>query len=151
MQKPLALAPLLFIAAASAAYADSSSDTLNEISRCSGIEDATERLRCYDMAAPRAKEALLPNPQNFGRPAPQPAEIPQITAGVREFSRTARGRAVFVLDNGQTWRQLDADDVRVMEPEPGGVLRVTIERGALGSYHLAIEGRNGMIRVRRIE
>jgi hypothetical protein len=151
VQKRLSLALLLFIAAASVAYADSSSDTLKEISRCSAVVDSTERLHCYDEAASRVKEALLPNPQNFGRPAPQPAEVPQITAVVREFSRTARGRAVFVLDNGQIWRQLDADDVRVMEPDPGGVLRVTIERGALGSYHLAVEGRNGMIRVRRIQ
>jgi hypothetical protein len=151
VQKPLRLSPLLFIALASAACADTLSDTLNEISRCSGIVDATERLHCYDSAAPRAKEALQPNPQNFGRPAPQSAEIPKITAVVREFSRTARGQAVFALDNGQTWRQLDGDDVRVRDPKPGAVLRVIIERGALGSYNLVIEGRNGMIRVRRIE
>lgn len=151
MHQPLTLALPLIIAAASAAYADSSSDTLREISRCSGIVDATERLHCYDVAAPRAKQAFVPSPQDFGRPAPQPAEVARISAVVREFSKTARGRAVFVLDNGQTWRQLDGDDVRVMDPDPGGVLRVTIEHGALGSYNLVIEGRNGMIRVRRIE
>ena len=151
VQNRVALAPLLIIAAASVAHADSTSDTLKEISRCSGILDATERLRCYDVVAPRAKHALVPDPQDFGRPAPQPAEVPRITALVREFSKTARGQAVFVLDNGQTWRQLDADDLRVMDPEPGGVLRVTIERGAFGSYNLVIDGRNGMIRVRRIE
>jgi hypothetical protein len=56
-----------------------------------------------------------------------------------------------VLDNGQTWRQLEGDDAQVLEPPSGTVLKVTIERGAFGSYNLSIEGRNGFIRVRRIE
>jgi hypothetical protein len=149
----MSLAPFLVIAAASLAHADSTSETLSEISRCSGIADAAARLRCYDMAAPRAKEALLPNPQDFGKPAPpsSPAEVAQVTAVVREFSRTAHGRAVFVLDNGQTWRQLDADNVAVQEPDPGKALNVTISRGLFGSYNLAIEGRNGVIKVHRLQ
>ena len=114
--------------------------------------DATERLRCYDMAAPRAKQALVANPQDFGRPAPTPpAEVAEITAVVREFSKTARGRAVFVLDNGQTWRQLDADNVAVQEPDPRKALNVTVSRGLFGSYNLAIEGRSGIVKVRRLE
>jgi hypothetical protein len=126
-------------------------DTLREIATCSGIADAAERLRCYDMAAPRAKEALAPRPRDFGRPVPQPAELTQITAVVREFSKTAYGRALFVLDNGQIWRQLDADNVVVQEPDPGKALNVTISRGLFGSYNLAIEGRNGVIKVRRLQ
>jgi hypothetical protein len=151
VQNPLVLGAF-FIAAASLAHADSASDTLKEVSRCSGIADAAERLGCYDMAAPRAKEALVPHPQDFGRPGPPPpAEVAQLTAVVREFSKTARGRAVFVLNNGQTWRQLDADDVVVQEPDPGKALNVTISRGLFGSYNLAIEGRNGTVKVRRFE
>jgi len=143
---------LLIAAAASTAYADSTSDTLKEISRCSGLTDAAERLRCYDMAAPRATQALLPNPQDFGKPAPSaPAEVAQLTAGVRAFSKTAHGRAVFVLDNGQTWRQLDADDAVVQDPDPGKALNVTISRGLFGSYNLAIDGRNGVVKVRRLQ
>jgi hypothetical protein len=152
VQLPVAVAPLLIVAAASAAHADSTSDTLKEISRCSGIVDATERLHCYDMAAPRAKQALVPNPQDFGRPAPPPpAEVAELTAVVREFSKTGRGRAVFVLDNGQTWGQIDGDELIVREPEPGKALMVTISRGMFGSYNLAIEGRNGIIKVRRLQ
>lgn len=140
------------ITAASLAHADSASDTLSEISKCSAIADAAERLRCYDMAAPRAKQALLPNPQDFGKPAPAPqAEVAQLSAVVQEFSKTTHGRAVFVLDNGQTWRQLDADDVVVREPDPGKPLNVTISRGMFGSYNLAIEGRNGVVKVRRLQ
>ena len=152
MRSPVALVPILIAAAASGAYADGTSDTLKEISRCTGITDATERLRCYDEAAPRAKAALLPNPQDFGKSAPTaPAEIARLTAGVRQFSKTAHGRAVFVLDNGQTWRQLDADDVVVQDPDPGKTLSVTISRGLFGSYNLAIDGRNGVVKVRRLQ
>jgi hypothetical protein len=151
VQNPFALAPSLLIAAVSLAHADGTSETLREIARCSGIADAAERLGCYDTAAPRAKEALTPRPQDFGRPVPPPAELAQITAVVREFSKTAHGRAVFVLHNGQTWRQLDADNVAVQEPDPGKALNVTISRGLFGSYNLAIEGRNGVIKVRRLQ
>ena len=152
VQNPLAFAPLLIIAAATAAHADTASDTLREISRCSGIVEASERLRCYDMAASRAKQALAPNPQDFGRAAPPPpAEVAEITAVVREFSKTARGRAVFVLDNGQIWRQLDGDTTVVYEPDPGKALNVTISHGMFGSYNLTIAGRNGVVKVRRIE
>ena|SRR5689334_17264381 len=143
---------MLIAAVASPAFADGTSDTLKEISRCSGMTDAAERLRCYDMAAPRAKQALLPNPQDFGKPAaPAPAEVAQLTAVVREFSKTTHGRAVFVLENGQTWRQLDADDVAVQNPDPGKTLTVTISRGLFGSYNLAIDGRNGVVKVRRLQ
>jgi hypothetical protein len=147
----LLLAPLCVIAAASLAHADSTADTLKEIARCSGIADVAERLRCYDMAAPRAKEALAPRPQDFGSPVAPPVELAQITAVVREFFKTPHGGAVFVLDNGQTWRQLESDNVAVREPDPGKALNVTISRGLFGSYNLAIEGRNRVVKVRRLQ
>ena len=121
------------------------------MARCSAISDSAERLRCFDRAAPRAKEALIPKAEDFGKPPPRPPDVGQVNATVREFSKTARGRALFVLDNGQTWRQLEGDDAQVLEPPAGTTIKVTIARGAFGSYNLTIEGRNGLIRVRRIE
>lgn len=114
------------------------------------IPDAGARLQCFDHAAPAAKEALAPKAAEFGKPQPQ-KELDQIVATVRELSRTARGRTLFVLDNGQTWRQLDGDDAQVTEPAAGNPMKVTIARGFLGNYNLTIEGRNGLIRVRRLE
>jgi hypothetical protein len=67
------------------------------------------------------------------------------------LARSPRGRAIFVLDNGQTWRQLDADGTEVREPAAGKPMKVTIERGLLKSYNLIIEGRNGLIKVRRLK
>jgi hypothetical protein len=121
------------------------------MARCSIIGESAERLRCFDRAAPRAKEALIPRAEDFGKPPPRPPELPQVAATVREFTKTARGRALFVLDNGQTWRQLEGDDAQVLEPPSGTTLKVMIARGAFGSYNMTIEGRNGLIRVRRIE
>ena len=150
MHKPVLVA-LLWVAGIAPACADVTRDALAEMARCSAIGDSGERLRCFDRAAPRAKEALIPKTEDFGKPPPRPLEVGQLNATVREFSKTTRGRALFVLDNGQTWRQLEGDDAQVLEPPAGTTLKVTIARGAFGSYNLTIEGRNGMIRVRRIE
>jgi len=78
-------------------------------------------------------------------------EINQITSTVIEFALTPRGKALFVLENGQVWRQLDADDTRVLPPDPGRPMKVTIEIGFMESYNLLIEGRNALIKVRRLK
>ena len=142
---------LLWIIGLGLAHADAARDTLGEIARCSSISDSAQRLQCFDRAAPLARDALAPRAEDFGKPVAPPAELAQVVASVRELSKTVRGRALFVLDNGQTWRQLDGDDSQVPEPAPGTALKVTIERGVFGSYHLTIEGRNGLVRVRRVE
>jgi len=141
----------LWVASIAPAFADATRDALAEMARCSAIGEPAERLRCFDRASPRAKGAPIPKAEDFGKPPPRPPEVEQVIATVRELSMTGRGRAVFVLDNGQTWRQLEGDDAKVVEPPAGAVLKVTIARGAFGSYNLTIEGRNGLIRVRRIE
>ncbi len=133
------------------AGADSARDALAEVARCRALSDSAERLRCFDSAAPGANEARIPREEDFGKPPPRPPEVTQIAATVRDLSKTVRGRAVFVLDNGQTWRQIDGDDTQVLEPPPGTTMKVTIARGWLGGYQLSIEGRNGFVRVRRAE
>ncbi|SRR6266404_1608084 len=150
VQNPLPLAPSFLIALVSLAHADSASQMLKEMSRCSAIADAAERLRCYDTAAPRAG-TLAPQADDFGRPAPTSPQLAQLSANVREFWKTSRGLAVFVLDNGQTWRQIEADGTPLLEPLAGTTFKVTIEPGLLNSYNLMIEGRNGLIKVRRIQ
>src|SRR6185503_7902798 len=150
------------------AHADTTTETLSEIVRCSGITDSGERLKCFDAAAPRAKNALaeqaskekrgildwfgfgrprepITKPEQFGKPAPvlPGGDINQITATVIEFGYTPRGKAIFILDNGHVWRQIDGDDVRVIEPDPGRLFKVTIEIARImENYTLTIEGRN---------
>jgi len=159
------------------AYADVTRDALEEIAKCAEIADSAERLKCYDAAAPRVKNALTPpapqakdkgslldwfgfsrqkpvqKAEEFGKPAPPPGpeEITEITATVRELAKTARGRAIFILDNGQVWRQLDADSTDVPYPPAGTTMKVTIETGFLGSYNLTIAGKMGLIKVSRLK
>ena len=157
---------------AGAAHADSAADASAAIAKCAGIADSAARLKCFDAAAPRANGAPAAQPareaperdgfgfppppvtrvEDFGKPPPPP-EITEITATVVELARTLRGRSIFILDNGQVWRQLDGDDADVQEPQPGKTMKVAIEMGVpvLGNYNLTIEGRNGLIRVRRVK
>ena len=166
----------LFVA--SPAHADATRDALAEIAKCADIADSSARLKCFDAAAPGAKSALATSAQqpkdkagllesfgfprsqkpvlkaeDFGNPPskPGPEEITQITATVLEFAKTVRGKSVFILDNGQVWRQLDGDVTVVRDPPPGHTMKVTIETGFLGSYNLTIDGRNGLIKVRRLK
>ncbi len=157
---------------AGAAHAQPAADASAEIAKCAGIADSAARLKCFDAAAQRANGAaaqqtrdapgkvdgfgLSPPPvtrvEDFGKPPPPP-EITEITATVVELARTLRGRSIFILDNGQVWRQLDGDDADVQEPQPGKTMKVAIEMGVpvLGNYNLTIEGRNGLVRVRRVK
>ena len=133
-------------------------DAPSEIAKCTGIANPSDRLKCFDAAAGRQGFGLPPprepvtKAEDFGKPPPsRTLEVTQITATVLEFAKTARGRALFVLDNGQTWRQLDADGTRVDEPRPGEAMKVTIALGVLESYNLAIDGRNVSVKVRRVK
>ena len=133
------------------ASADPAADALAQIAQCASIAEPTQRLQCFDRFAAVARGALEPKPADFGKPASRPQEVDQLTASVRELSRTARGKALFVLDNGQVWRQLDGDDSQILDPVPGRAMKITIVRGLFDSYNLTIEGRNGLVKVRRVE
>jgi type VI secretion system VasI family protein len=93
--------------------------------------------------------------EDFGKPpAPPetgPKEITEISAGVIEMAKNAYGRALFVLDNGQVWKQIDGDQSNVDEPKSGQQLKVTIEKALFGSYALTVEGRRGIVKVRRVK
>lgn len=169
---PIAIALLL---TAGLARADTPQDALSEITKCADITESAARLRCFDAAVPRAKNALaehqaqekrgfldwfgfsrppkaVTRPEDFGKPpAAGAGEITQLTATVTDFAKTPRGKSIFILDNGQVWRQLDSDTDEIFEPSSGRPMKVTIEAGSFGGYNLSIEGRNGIIKVRRLK
>src|SRR6266850_1506912 len=99
------------------------------------------------------RETRRPRSRNARGSRTPPHAITEITATVVELARTLRGRSIFILDNGQVWRQIDGDDANVQDPQPGKTMKVAIEMGVsmLGNYNLTIEGRNGLIRVRRVK
>ena len=162
---------------AAAVHADTARDALTEVARCAGVADASERLKCFDAVALRAKSLLAaPAPEaetrksfldwfgfarppqpvtradDFGKPPQvEPGELSQIAATVTELAKTGRGKAIFILDNGQVWRQLDSDGTEVAFAAAGKPMKVTVETGIMGSYNLTIEGRNGLIKVTRLK
>lgn len=177
MRHVLPVFALALVLVAGPARADATRDALAEIAKCADVADATLRLKCFDDAMPRAKNALaspapeapsksllewfgfsrpptpVTKPQDFGKPPPEPApeELNEIASPVLEFAKTARGKAVFILENGQVWRQLDSDTTNVLDPERGTKMTVKIERGFLGSYNLTIGGRNILVKVNRLK
>jgi hypothetical protein len=165
---------------ATPAHADPARDALAEVAKCADVADSAERLKCFDRAAALAKTALAPSPQpqqaaekrsfldwfgfskpetppktpeEYGKPAPATDAdgITSISSNVLEFARTSRGLSVFILENGQIWRQLEGDTSVVRDPPAGQPMKVTIENGFLGSFNLTIEGRHGLIKVTRIK
>ncbi len=170
------LLALLAALAAPPAHADASRDALAEIAKCADVADAGERLKCFDAAMARVKNVLaapapetpsksfldwfglsrpqpVTKPEEFGKPPPEPApeELNEIASPVLEFAKTAHGKAVFILENGQVWRQLDSDTTQVLDPARGSKMSVKIERGFLGSYNLTIDGRKILVKVNRIK
>lgn len=158
------------------AFAQAPREALAKIVKCAEIPDSSERLKCFDAAMLGARSALdtsvqgekrdgifewfgfsrpkkpVTKPEDFGRP-PQssPDEMTQMSANVLELAMTSRGRAVFVLDNGQVWKQLDGDDTVILEPARGETMKITIALGLLGNYNLTVDGRNAIVRVSRLK
>jgi hypothetical protein len=91
--------------------------------------------------------------EDFGKPSKPvgPKEITEISAGVLEFAKNPLGRSIFILDNGQIWKQIDGDNTEVAEPKRGEAMKVSIETAVFGSYALRIEGRRGIVKVRRLK
>jgi hypothetical protein len=153
-------------------------DVVTDMVKCADIQDPPKRLECFDAAAVRARGALaappppppqtkekslmdwfgfsksppVTRPEDFGKaPEPGPNEVTQVSSNVLEFAKTVRGKAVFILENGQVWRQIEGDSTVVQPPAPGTTMKVTIETGFLSSYNLTILGQGGIIKVNRLK
>jgi hypothetical protein len=130
---------------------------------CSEITSDTARLTCFDREIaeirkqnPQAPASVAPTAeQRFGLSDKQvlelgaaPAQAPTPTAlraHVVSVPRYPIERQVFVLDNAQTWQQIELDTdftVRIGQ-------EVTISKGALGSFWLSADSHRAT-RVKRI-
>jgi len=137
-----------------------------EFGKCRHVADATARLACYDaipyVAAPVAGPASAPPAatrpaepasaprsalERFGLVARPPAEdLQSITSSVNaDFFGWGPNERIR-LDNGQVWEVIDGSTGSVGPANR----KVTIRRGALGSFFLEFEGLNSSPRVRRI-
>lgn len=142
------------------------------LARCAEIATDTVRLACFDALA----RELVPQ-GNTERAAPQAVteavveSMPETESGNEDVfgaeligesraqgpdeiqSRLVgqftgwRGNTTFTLENGQVWRQAEADRLIYRAESP----LITIRRGAFDTYRLSVEAVNGSVRVRRIE
>lgn len=76
-----------------------------------------------------------------------PPEPEEVTSVITETLTDETRRRVFLLENGQIWREGSNSSLR-------GRIRVgstaTISRGGIGGYRLRVEGRTGFISVMRV-
>jgi hypothetical protein len=164
MKKVLVLLLLLPVLAPAIALADD-----DAMIRCRGMADKAARLECYDALAQPGQApvsarsatagkaatapAALPSPQvqqqQFGlNQKPPKDQIQNMTSAIPgDFGGWRRGD-IITLANGQVW-QVSDDSSRVMENmhDP----KVTIRRGAFGSFYLDFEKDNHSPRVVRIK
>lgn len=156
------LAPSFLLLALSAS-AMAQDDSLQ---RCRALADPSARLACYDALAAAPKPPQPPAPAVApaaavvaAKPAPKPAD----NFGLPASKRTDEAQEVqssvgprfdgwgpntrIRLDNGQVWQVTDGTSTSL----PERARKVTVKRGALGSYYLDIEGLNTSPRVRRVD
>jgi hypothetical protein len=165
----------------SPAWADPVRDSLKQVTTCANISAAADRLKCFDAAVPVAQAALtapdspetaqateersgvlgwfgftrpVTKPEDFGKPrtpVESSHELRAISSNVVEFAKNSLGRSLFVLDNGQVWKQIDGDTTELSDPPRGETMKVTISVGVFGGYDLAVDGLNATIKVRRVK
>ena len=146
------------------------------IGACAGIENAQERLACYDRATESASQLPVVRIPRSTRPAPQPESRPaesRTAADVvgqddfglelkqerqsdpgsdsRTYTVVAARRNDFTgwtitFQGGGTWRQVGTDDYRITVGE-----QYTIQRASMNSYFLSNFRNNNKIRITRVE
>jgi hypothetical protein len=140
-----------------------------ELQRCRTLADATQRLACFDAALPPIKPGTAP-PQvtpavaaaaSVAAPAPAAATAtaefglqPKPETQTQSIQSHLPGefdgwepRQKFTLANGQVWLLIEDSRGAYRLRNP----KVTIRRGAIGSFLMDIEGVAQTLRVRRMQ
>ena len=81
----------------------------------------------------------------------EPQAIDSISAGVTDYSFTPYKKFIVFLDNGQVWRQIEGDSNQARFMRQASDNKVTIERGAFGSYDMHINDGNQDYKVTRVK
>jgi hypothetical protein len=103
-----------------------------------------------DRLSPEQRAALAAQSAPAGTPPPVAAdEIQEISSQIVEVGRNNAERVVFVLANGQVWRQSETKDIGLPSNPAGQTVRIS--KGTFGSYFLTREGskkRTAVVRIR---
>lgn len=76
-------------------------------------------------------------------------DVESVTLAIRRINRSPYGKITVYFRNGQVWRQVDSDEVRISRINPPRT--ATIRRAAFGSYLMRLNNEGRAIRVRREE
>ncbi|WP_448582756.1 hypothetical protein [Thermaurantiacus sp.] len=135
---------------------------------CARIAGDAERLACYDRtvaalsaegkrlaaeraaAAEAAEKARATRVESFGARGVSPAQreerIDRIEASIAETFTDSQRKLVFLLDNGQMWRQTDGVFLAIVRPGTP----VSVRRATMGGFTLRIESLNRSVPVMRV-
>ena len=144
-------------------------DLENRIQACSSIDDPGSRLACYDDVAGAleggtAERSVAGADRKVSPGTPRAASQPEATESfgkehwqsqrevdtlesvVSAVEKDAYGKLVVRLDNGQIWRQVKVERVRIAVNDA-----VRIERGMLSSFFFVLPEGNRKVRFTRVE
>lgn len=165
MIRPVAF--LIAIGLATPAWAQVGPSEVQRVVACRTIADDSERLACYDresealgdaiesdeVVVVSREQALAARKELFGFSTPNFAgllgdddKLKKIDVEVASASINGLGDLVVVTKDGSVWRQIDDRQIGSL-PKAGTA--ATVEKAALGSYEMKIEGRRS-IKVRRL-
>ncbi len=92
--------------------------------------------------------ALFNRSSSSAKSAPQAESIEEISASVKSARiQGVTGRAIVVLENGQTWEQIDTTKLNAMNLRKAK--EATVRKAALGSFMMKVDG-NKAFRVKRV-
>lgn len=126
------------------------------LTQCRQIDDIEERVACYDKVVDSLSESdAIPNAQSlFGRDDAEAKrivetslaieQIDHVEAVVTEVRKSATRKLVVSLDNGQVWRQLDNQTMRLKSGET-----VIVRKASLNSFLMQKQAGGRSIRVKR--
>jgi mannose-6-phosphate isomerase class I len=126
------------------------------LAQCRQIEAIEERVRCYDEIVDSlpASDAVPDAQSLFGRDDAEAKRIVETTlaieqidhveAVVTEVQKSATRKLLVTLDNGQVWRQLDNQTLRLKSGES-----VIIRKASLNSFLMGKKSGGRSIRVKR--
>ncbi len=78
-------------------------------------------------------------------------EVDRVSGVAVEIGKNNRGKIFVILDNGQVWRQIDADSRSPYIPRNAEGLPVEIKKGALGSYFVKVGNAKESFKANRIK
>lgn len=140
---------------------------LNELEVCAQMAEPAARLTCFDRTVSELEDKVLRrHTENFGfsdyetsrraseerteRNGAQSADPlggKRLHATLIEAATNPMGKRLFILDNGQVWRETNPSTMRGLLPEGDAIV---VEREFGGAFRLSSERKRGFITIDRV-